>query len=78
MLGLMTSVGVLSDSCVQLSELPGALDPSQTSTHYQCRPGDSNVGNTSTYCIRRELISGQLVSLLINSTLIACGNHWIS
>jgi len=38
----------------------------------------SNAGNTSLYCVRRELISGQIVSLLINSTLIACGSHWIS
>jgi len=78
MLGLMTSVGVPSDNCVQLNELLGALDPSQTSTHRQYRLGDSNVGSTSAYCVRRELISGQLVSLLISSILIAYGNHWIS
>jgi len=48
--------------------------PIQTSTHRQCRPGDSNVGNTSTYCVRRQPISGQIVSLLI----ISCWNHWIS
>jgi len=78
MLGLMTSVGVPSDNCVQLNELLGALDQSQTSTHRQCMLGNSNVGNTSVYCVRREMISGQLVSLLISSILSACGNHWIS
>ena len=48
---------------------------SQTSTRQQCRLGNSTVGNISACCVRRELISGQLVSLLINS---ASGNHWIS
>ena len=69
---------MLIELVLVLIELPGVLDPSQTSIHRQCRPGDSNAGNTSLYCVRRKLISGQIVSLLINSTLIACGSHWIS